>query len=157
LSPRTPAQIPSLEIRLAEQSDFEVICQNERLAYGIPWTDKILGDCLSGNYTCYLMLFHDKTIGHMIFQQVVDEIHLHNVCVIPELQNQGLGHYWLDYLESYARGHQVTNIILEVRVSNMIARKLYSKRGYREIGLRKDYYQSQNGREDGLVMNARIE
>ena len=156
MSPRYPDQIPSVEIRLAEQSDFEVICQNERLAYDIPWTDKMLRDSLTGNYTCYLMLLHDKTIGHMIFQQVVDEIHLHNVCVIPELQNQGLGHYWLDCLESYARRHQVMNIILEVRVSNTSARKLYRERGYREIGLRKDYYQSQNGREDGLVMKARI-
>ncbi len=149
--------LQSVEIRLANQSDIAVICQNESLAYEIPWSDKILRDCLSENYVCFLMVFQNKIIGHMIFQQVLDEIHLHNVCVLPELQNNGLGDRWLEYLEAYAKEHQIRNIILEVRVSNLIAKKLYAKRGYREIGLRKGYYQSQNGREDGLVMKARID
>ena len=73
----------------------------------------------------------------MIFQQVLDEIHLHNVCVLPELQNKGLGHFWLDYLETYAKTHRARDIILEVRTSNLVAKSFYTKRGYREIGLRK--------------------
>ena len=92
----------------------------------------------------------------MIFQQVLDEIHLHNVCVIPSQQNKGLGHIWLNFLHKYADKNAIKEIILEVRVSNSIAKDLYAQRGYREIGLRKDYYQSQNGREDGLVMKVRI-
>lgn len=150
-------QFSSIQIRLAEREDIAVICQNERLAYDIPWSDKILLECLTGNYHCFLMQNHNEVIGHMIFQRVLDEIHLHNLCVIPIIQNKGLGHYWLDYLETFARESRVSDIILEVRVSNLVAKNLYSKRGYREIGLRKAYYQSHNGREDGLVMKARIE
>ena len=146
-----------IKIRIAELTDIDIICHNERQAYEIPWPDRLLKDCLTGNYVCFLMILQNKTVGHMIFQQVLDEIHLHNVCVTPDLQNKGLGHYWLDYLDAYAKKHQVRDIILEVRTSNLIAKELYAKRGFREIGLRKAYYQSHNGREDGLVMKARFE
>jgi ribosomal-protein-alanine N-acetyltransferase len=157
LSEPNANKLQSVAIRLAEQSDIVIICRNEGLAYEIPWSDKLLRDCLLGNYVCFIMTFQDKIIGHMIFQQVLDEIHLHNVCVLPDLQNSGLGDRWLDHLETYAREHRIRDIILEVRASNLIAKKLYAKRGYREIGLRKGYYQNQNGREDGLVMKARID
>jgi len=148
---------PLIKIRVAELSDSDIIFHNEHQAYEIPWSENLLIDCLTGDYVCFLMVLQNKTVGHMIFQQVLDEIHLQNVCIIPDLQNKGLGHYWLDYLENYARIHQVRDIILEVRASNLVAKKLYAKRGYREIGLRKAYYQSRSGREDGLVMKARIE
>lgn len=157
MSEPSPDISPRIQIRVAQPSDCGIICQNERRAYEIPWSDSLLKDCLTGNYVCFLMMFQNKTVGHMIFQQVLDEIHLHNLCVIPELQNKGLGHYWLDYLEAYAKSHRARDIILEVRTSNLVAKDLYAKRGYREIGLRKAYYQSHNGREDGLVMKARFE
>jgi len=153
----SPDLSPLIKIRVAEPSDSRIICQNERLAYDIPWSENLLKDCLAGNYVCFLMMLENKIVGHMIFQQVLDEIHLHNVCVIPSLQNKGLGHVWLDYLEAYAKSHRASDIILEVRVSNLVAKNLYAKRGYREIGLRKSYYQNHNGREDGLVMKARLE
>ena len=157
MSELSPDLSQLVKIRIAELSDIDIICSNERQAYEIPWSDNLLKDCLKGNDVCFLMVLQDTTVGHMIFQQVLDEIHLHNVCVIPELQNKGLGHYWLDYLETYAKTHRVRDIILEVRISNLAAKNLYAKRGYREIGLRKDYYQSHKGREDGLVMKAQIE
>ena len=44
-------------------------------------------------------------------------------------------------------------IILEVRVSNNIAYRLYDKLGFEEIGLRKKYYRLPEGREDAFVMS----
>ena len=44
-------------------------------------------------------------------------------------------------------------IILEVRVSNKIAYRLYEKLGFYEIGERKKYYRLPEGREDAYVMS----
>ncbi len=156
LSNTKNVQFNTFKIRPAILSDEEIICENERLAYSIPWTEQSLRDCLTGNYICYVMISDEQIIGHMIFQQVLDEVHLHNVCVIPDFQNKKLGHQWMDFLQDYSNEHQIKNIILEVRVSNLIAKKLYSQRGFREIGLRKEYYKVEKGHEDALVMKARV-
>jgi len=147
----------SIEIRLAQESDLDVIFRNEVLAYDIPWSKKLLKDCLGGRYVCWLMLQKERPIGHMIFEQVLDEIHLHNVCVNPKFQKKRLGHLWVDHLYLHANKNQVKDIVLEVRVSNLTAKRLYAKRGFREIGLRKDYYQAEDGKEDALVMKAHFE
>jgi len=147
----------SIEIRLAQDSDLEIICQNELLAYAIPWSKKSLKDCLSSHYVCFLMSQNNQTVGHMIFQQVLDEIHLLNVCVLPEFQKKGLGCLWIDHLNDYAKRNHVNTLILEVRASNSAAKILYLKRGFREIGLRKNYYQDKRGsKEDALVMKAQV-
>ena len=146
-----------VNIRVTNISDFDDICKNERLSNTIPWSDKMLRECLAGSkYTCFLMIQKTTIIGHMIIQQILDEIHLHNVCVLPKFRGEGLGHYWLDYLHQFAQRQQVRNIFLEVRVSNQVAKSLYANRGYREIGVRKNYYSTISGREDALVMKTLI-
>ena len=44
-------------------------------------------------------------------------------------------------------------IILEVRITNKSAYKLYEKLGFEEIGTRKNYYRLPEGREDAFVMS----
>jgi len=151
--------LSKLRIRRAKMSDLDLMKINEEIAYNIPWSKELLNDCLTKEeyYICLVMLYEDKIIGHMIFQQILDEIHLHNVCVVPEFQQQGFGHIWIDYLYDYANKQKVRDIILEVRVSNLKAIKLYAVRGFREIGLRRNYYQAAVGKEDALVMKARVE
>jgi ribosomal-protein-alanine N-acetyltransferase len=46
------------------------------------------------------------------------------------------------------------SIFLEVRPSNKIAVSLYKKRGFNEIGVRKNYYPAVNGRREDAVMLA---
>ena len=44
-------------------------------------------------------------------------------------------------------------IFLEVRVSNAAATSLYLDFGFKQIGVRKDYYQLPEGKEDALLMS----
>ena len=44
------------------------------------------------------------------------------------------------------------NCWLEVRRSNLVAKSLYLRVGYQQVGVRKGYYACQDGREDALVM-----
>ena len=50
----------------------------------------------------------------------------------------------------------VKTIFLEVRVSNFTAIRLYHNLGFEEIGNRRDYYQTEFGREDALIMSVDI-
>ena len=44
------------------------------------------------------------------------------------------------------------DIILEVRASNNEAQALYHKLKFKSIGIRRGYYESENGREDAYVL-----
>ncbi len=141
-------------IRRAQISDFDVICSNEKKSYPFPWSNNMLQESINGKYICFVMLFDKKVIGHLICQNILDEIHLHNVCVLPEYQGKGLGQQWLEYLSQYSKNIKAKTILLEVRESNSAAKALYEKMTYREIGFRKNYYKITNGLENAIVMKA---
>lgn len=42
-------------------------------------------------------------------------------------------------------------MFLEVRESNSVARALYERQGFTEIGQRRGYYPAQAGREDAII------
>jgi ribosomal-protein-alanine N-acetyltransferase len=81
-----------------------------------------------------------------------DEAHLLNLCVRPTLQRRGLGADLLDWLLDRARAGGAREIFLEVRPSNIPAARLYARAGFRRIGLRRNYYRADNGREDAVVL-----
>ena len=80
------------------------------------------------------------------------ECHLLNLCVKPELQNQGYGMLILDYLLDLARMHNADTAFLEVRPSNEFAIKLYQRAGFDEVGVRRNYYPAGFGREDAIIL-----
>jgi ribosomal-protein-alanine N-acetyltransferase len=51
-----------------------------------------------------------------------------------------------------ARDAGVADAFLEVRPSNGLAISLYQSVGFTQVGLRKGYYQAEQGREDALVL-----
>ncbi|MFT6733089.1 MAG: ribosomal-protein-alanine N-acetyltransferase [Polaribacter sp.] len=142
-------------IRQANMEELEQIFINENLCYSYPWTKNILKDYLYNQYISldtdeineeskyiFLVMFNGgEMVGHLVVQKVVDELHLHNICVIPNLQGKQLGQKWIDYLIELATKVNATQIILEVRESNLTAKYLYKKNNFQPIGVRKKYYQ----------------
>jgi [ribosomal protein S18]-alanine N-acetyltransferase len=141
-----------ITIRLATPDDLADIVNNEKQCYQVPWSEQNLKACLTSDYHFWVMQYQAQLLGHMIVQTVLDETHLHNVCVTPQHQSQGLGKLWLDYLVSFAKTTACKVIFLEVRKSNNTAIQLYQKLGFTSIGERKNYYTTNNGHENGLVM-----
>ena len=84
--------------------------------------------------------------------QVLDEAHLLNITVLPELQRSGRGAALLAQLFDQARARAMSRMLLEVRPGNLGALALYRRHGFTEIGRRRDYYPAHQGREDAIVM-----
>lgn len=68
--------------------------------------------------------------------------------VRQDVRGLGVGMLLMGALEEEFRGLGIRRCNLEVRASNVAARRLYAKLGYEEIGLLKNYY----GGEDGIKM-----
>ncbi len=143
-------------IKLASITNLESILNNEQSSYDIPWSKASIEACFADGYSFYVMESEGLIIGHMIVQWVLDEAHLHNVCVIPKFQSQGLGSRWMLHLIDSAKTRNCSVVFLEVRESNQRAIKLYSGLGFGKIGLRNNYYQTKQGKENGLVMELKL-
>ena len=72
------------------------------------------------------------------------------LAVAADRWGQGIGSALLDGLLAEAARRGCTEIFLEVRVDNDRAQRLYRRRGFTEIGIRRGYYQPSN--TDALVM-----
>jgi ribosomal-protein-alanine N-acetyltransferase len=70
--------------------------------------------------------------------------------VLPSHQGTGLGARLLTALLSAATDFECREVLLEVRVDNTPAQRLYGRFGFAPIGLRRGYYQP--GNVDALVM-----
>jgi ribosomal-protein-alanine N-acetyltransferase len=80
----------------------------------------------------------------------LDEAHINSIAVRKCLRGQGLGEMLLIGAIELAQTRVCALVTLEVRVSNIPARNLYGKYGFREVGFRKGYYTDNN--EDALIM-----
>jgi len=90
--------------------------------------------------------------GFAGFWIMADEAHLISIAVRDEYRRQGIGELLLISVIDLATELKVKFITLEVRVSNLVAQRLYRKFGFVQVGLRRSYYS--DNREDGVLMTA---
>lgn len=149
LSKTTEAEIPQL---------YELEC----LCHAQPWTLGILQDCLKVGYLCHTFRFKPDVeinsdlavlppIGFMITQVILDECHLLNICVHPDWRGKGIASQALRWLFNFMQEKNMRSMFLEVRASNQAAIKLYQKLGFKQIGIRKNYYRTDFGQEDACI------
>lgn len=134
------------------EGDLETVFANERAAYTHPWTMGILRDCLRVGYDCHVVLQDNHIVGHVVLSVSVGEAHLLNLCVTKAAQRQGLGRRLLKRVMRLAREKETDTVFLEVRTSNVAARRLYESEGFCEVGRRRGYYpHEEHDREDAVV------
>lgn len=74
----------------------------------------------------------DQVIGYLQFSYENDKIYLHNIAVVPSLQNNGLGSYLLEWI--LKKAHELGTVVeLSVHTKNEVALKLYKKFGFRIV------------------------
>lgn len=136
--------------------DIKAIQVIEQQAYPNPWSDRIMLDCIKAGYQCIKMSDESDpdVIKAYAFMMIgVDESHLLNITVNPELQRQGLAKQMMHRLFLISRINHAKQMILEVRASNEPAINLYQKLGFKTIGTRKNYYQYNGIKEHAIVMS----
>lgn len=139
-------------LRDMREADFPEVMRIERAGYEFPWTEGILRDCFRFGYICKVYELPDAILGYGILSVAAGECHLLNICIDPEYQRLGHGSRLVAHLLRIARDAGACNALLEVRVSNTSAFRLYHRMGFNEIGQRKGYYPAHAGREDALVL-----
>ena len=146
-----------LTYRRMQKDDLPRVIAIEICAYPYPWTLGIFNDCLRVGYSCFVAESDNNTVvGYGVISTAAGECHILNLCIDVELQGCGYGRELLNYLMNAAGDKNVSDVFLEVRPSNKHAVHLYESIGFAEVGLRKDYYPADKGREDAVIFAKNI-
>ena len=149
--------MPELDIRAMQEADIAAVLRIERASYAFPWTEGIFRDCLRVHYTCRITEISTATGGYGILSVAAGEAHLLNLCVADAYRCRGIGRRLLAHLLLAAGAAGAREAFLEARPSNTSAIRLYQSLGVAQIGMRRGYYQSIDGREDAIVLKRRID
>ena len=144
----------ALRLATMRTLDVEEVTAIEADAYPFPWTRGNFLDSLGSGYDAWTLREPDARLaGYFLLMHAVDETHLLNITVRPDLQGQGLGRLLLNKVIDLARRADMHSVLLEVRPSNQHALAVYHHVGFEQIGVRKNYYPAAGAtREDAIVM-----
>jgi [ribosomal protein S18]-alanine N-acetyltransferase len=135
-----------------QESDLAEVMAIENAIYTHPWTRGNFGDSLRAGYQCWTWRVGAELLGYLVLLVAAGEGHLLNLSVAAERQRAGHGSELLRQAMRLARSCGAQRIFLEVRPSNLGAKALYERFGFREISVRRGYYPAHGGREDALVL-----
>lgn len=145
------------EIRRATLDDLDAIVTIESLSFSSPWPrSAFVGEIKARSWSNVFVAESDgRIVGFMVYWSVVGELHLLNLAIHPSWRRRGIGARMVASLVESAQNDAQREILLEARVSNHGARRLYESFGFKELTTRKGYY-ADNG-EDAIVMGLTIE
>ena len=141
-----------LMIEAMRLEDLEEVQRIELASFSTPWPSNAYRSELETNrLASYLVArIDDKVVGYGGMWLMVDEAHITTFAVHPAWRRRRIGERLLLAFLDLARDRHAREATLEVRLSNLPARRLYEKYGFRPVGLRPRYYSDNN--EDALIM-----
>jgi ribosomal-protein-alanine N-acetyltransferase len=145
---------PPLKLRIEAMrlEDLDEVQRIEQASFSTPWPSNAYQSELQTNrLASYLVArIDDRVVGYGGMWLMVDEAHITTFAVHPAWRRQRIGERLLLAFLDLARDRHAREATLEVRLSNLAARRLYEKYGFRPVGLRPRYYSDNN--EDALIM-----
>jgi ribosomal-protein-alanine N-acetyltransferase len=138
------------------KEDLDGVVKIENRCHLTPWTNKNFIDSYDAKNLFKVLKNETDIIGYYIAIFASDECELLNITVKPGLQKKGFGQLMLKDFFNECRKANITNIFLEVRRSNSLAIRLYEYNGFNEVGVRNNYYQNRDGKEDAILMGLAI-
>lgn len=146
------AVAPVLLIRPMALADLPSVAQIERSSFRAVWPPQAYRQEIETNRLAHYLVAQvaDRVVGYGGVWLMVDEAHITTFAVDPRYRRRRIGERLLLALLDLAAERLAREATLEVRLSNLPARRLYEKYGFRPVGVRPRYY-SDNG-EDALIM-----
>lgn len=144
-----------MRVREAGSRDLPRILEIERLCFAQPWSLESFKRELLLPFSRLIVALDDEPddevqpAGFLCRWLVADECHILNVAVHPGRRRQGVATLLMQQAILEAKAKQSQFVTLEVRRSNLAARRLYRKLAFEEHRLRRNYY---GPGEDAVVM-----
>ena len=114
------------------------------------WSYNVLKQELENKNTTYIVAKeNDEVVGFAGLSTCLDEATLNNIVVKKSHRNRGIGGELLEALIELCSELRMRTFTLEVDTENAPAIHLYEKFGFKNLGVRKKYY---NNSRDAFIM-----
>ena len=132
--------------------DLPAVHAIEQASFTAPWPPHAYRSELESNRLAHYLVARagDTVAAYGGMWLMVDEAHITTFAVDPAWRRQRIGERLLLAFLDVAVDQGAHEATLEVRLSNLAARRLYEKYGFRPVGLRPNYYSDDH--EDALIM-----
>ncbi|MGB9716581.1 MAG: ribosomal protein S18-alanine N-acetyltransferase [Thermodesulfovibrionales bacterium] len=144
-------KLEGLFIRNMWWSDIPQVLNIERMSFSTPWNEMaFLNEIYNSSSIVKVAVYENKIVGYICANSVVDEGHILNIAVSPNMRRMGIATVMLEKVIDELKKKGCRSIYLEVRASNTIAIKFYENFGFVSVGKRRNYYTLP--KEDAIVM-----
>lgn len=140
-----------IAIRAMSPTDVAAVAEIEEQAFSQPWSRQGFLDALGLDGTLFLVAEEEeKVLGYIGMYSAFEEGEITNVAVDMSERCRGVGGMLLAEAQKIAEQRGLLRIVLEVRVSNESAIRLYERCGFVKQGVRKGFYDFP--KEDAYIM-----
>lgn len=129
-------------LKLDEAEGWDTLAELERISFPDPWSLQTLRTMASPPLgACWLVeTAQGEGIAYLLVWQVVEEIQIHRIAVLPAYRGQKVAKTCLLFWFEQWRQEGYQEVTLEVREQNRPAQVLYEYLGFRLVGRRSHYY-----------------
>lgn len=136
--------------------DLGPLLRLETLCFPTPWTERQFKLAFEMNlFYVFGLKSQGRLQGYISFYCTEDHMEILNLAIDPEFRSRGLARRMLGLTLKIVQKLGAGHAVLEVRESNIPARRLYAGFGFMQVGLRKAYYP--DNKEDALVLRLDFE
>lgn len=143
------------EIKIQKMTfdDLDEVYEIDKESFPIPWTKTSFEEELKNMLAMYLVAKEDgKVIGYIGSWMIIDECHITNIAILSSYRRKGIASELVKELIKYCNENGISYVLLEVRLNNTPAQRLYEKFGFKTDGIRKGYYKNPDGTYDDAIL-----
>lgn len=137
-------------LREMKPEDLDEVLKIEEESFKDPWTKNMFSGLFSSpQYKSFVYEAKGQIAGYTSVIATSYAFEIMNLAVKKDCRRQGIARVLLGKILATAIDVNADEVLLEVRRSNLSARKLYENYGFKVDGVRPDYY----GDEDAILMS----
>lgn len=142
--------------------DASALSSLESRCFDLPWTEQSFAEAFTGETFHVFGIRETATslsprelAGYVAVYHTPDEVEILNIAVREDRRRRGYGRLLMATALQNAKERGILRGVLEVRISNAPAIRLYESFGFRQAGKRRGYYQDTG--EDALIYTLDME
>ncbi len=142
-----------MQISKVKQNELTALAKHDKECNETPWTlEDYQNSYENSRHNIFVAKIGSEIIGCIVISKALDEAEILQFWIKSSKQKCSYGTILLRQFITMIRGYGITQIFLEVVTHNSVAIRLYNKVGFRQIGIRKNYYCINSQRYDAIVM-----
>lgn len=140
----------NLKIQPMNESDLNLLESSFDTDFECTWKFSTLKSEFSNPSSIYIVAYLDnELVGFAGIWLSVDDAHITNIVTKKNYRGKGIGSKLLEQLIQLTKQNYKASLTLEVNTNNTSAQRLYNKYNFKNLGIRKKYY---NGIQDAFIM-----